>query len=144
METMKKYLEALKTDPKAAELLKGAGELKNASEFCAFHAKIAEVLGFILTKEDLLNYLSEMEKKVAGESDKAAEAFEELSTEELEKIAGGKDCDECQDTFKQRENCWHNDGCDVVYNDYPGIYSCLHHYHGGASMCDYFVVYDIF
>ncbi len=26
--------------------------------------------------------------------------------------------EECLDTFKNKENCWYNDGCDHIFNAY--------------------------
>ena len=49
--------------------------------------------------------------------------LEKLPDGELTQIAGGKGDPDCKDTYKNRENCWSNDGCDVVYHDYDN-YIC--------------------
>lgn len=42
-----------------------------------------------------------------------------LDLDDLEAVAGGKsDHEECLDTFKNKENCWYNDGCDHIFNAY--------------------------
>lgn len=142
MENVKQYLEALEADPKAAELLKAEPAPQSAQGFAELHAAIAEKLGFDVTAEELLQYLGEMQKEIAANSDKAAEEVQDLSLEELDMVAGGKDHEDCKDTYKSRENCFANDGCDAILHGYPH-YRCAHTYYGGASMCDIFVVYEL-
>ena len=52
---------------------------------------------------------------------------DELPEELLEKVAGGVVIPEekCKDTFKDKENCWFNDGCDYTINSY-NTYKCKH------------------
>ena len=65
----------------------------------------------------------------------AKDEIENLSEQELAEVAGGKGHSDCRDTFKDRENCWVNDGCDHIYEDYRG-YLC-HYGFRYQSSCKY-------
>ena len=81
-----------------------------------------------MNQKDLLAYI---EKTVADRKEKTealAQEIQKLDDSELEKAAGGKDHDECKDTYKNRENCVYNDACDLVYQWYPGYICKKNHY----------------
>ena len=85
--------------------------------------EIARHFGYDITKEELIES-SRARCKALEEAGQAAEkAVEELSVDQLDSVAGGKDNENCKDTFKDQENCWWEDGCDVNYNTYSG-YNC--------------------
>lgn len=81
-----------------------------------------------------MQYFVAMDKKVAKDSDNAADEVRELSSEQLDKVAGGKDHSDCQDTYISEENCFHNDGCDLAYHYYPN-YACSTAFSDG-TICD--------
>ena len=56
---------------------------------------------------------------------KSAAAADEclaLSDEELDKVAGGKDHENCSDTYKDNENCWFDDNCKHLTHHYYDPY----------------------
>ena len=99
----------------------------------------AKECGYQFTPEELEEvFHKQIQEQVAAET-KAAAA--ELDDAELSAVAGGDatSCtisynntypDQCKDTFTDRENCWHNDGCDNCYNMYPN-YKCKR-----SGVCD--------
>jgi len=106
----------------------------------------AKECGYDFTPEELEAAFHEREQ-AADEIEKA-----KLDREELRAVAGGGDnpldqCEHdfvcmgsyryfeekhpnCKDTFKNGENCWHNDGCDNIYHMYH-LYLC--HYSGECA-----------
>ena len=136
MGKVEEYIEALKKDPKSAELLAGAKGLKNAADFAAYHEKCAKELGFELSADEIIAYMTEEEKKLGVKSEETKAQIANLSLDDLENVAGGTDT--CKDSYRDEENCWHNDGCDVAYNKYD-YYRCCSNWYGGASMCEYLI-----
>ena len=122
-ESAGKFMEALKNDPKAKELLKGMSKPKTKEEIIAAYIDLAGKLGITLSEEDAESFVAE-EKDVASRSEIAAKAIQALPDDELENVAGGKgDNPECKDTYEDRENCWITDGCDILIIGYED-YSC--------------------
>ncbi len=119
METLKKFMEALRTDPRAEELVKGKEKPESLEDAVRLYAEAAAALGFALTEEDISEGLKVLEEEQKAKTEQAKEAVKELDTADLEKVAGGIYVNtDCEDTFKQEENCWFNDGCDQVLNKY--------------------------
>ena len=117
--TKKELAEALEEVRKQPEIGEKVNE-ESPRDVPAFWAKVLTEKGYNVTPEEIASFIKEAEeerrKKTAGK-------IEELSDQELEAVAGGKDHAECYYTFKDRENCWHEDGCDAVYIQYDG-YLC--------------------
>ena len=84
------FLKALRTDPKAKELLKESGEPANAEEAAEQYAAIAEKLGFDVKKENILRFLNAKEKLHQAQTMNAESAVKEaLDEEALDSVAGG-------------------------------------------------------
>ena len=67
----------------------------------------------------------ELNEEQKRETEASASEVESLSLDDLDAAARGADSGACSDTFRQRENCLSNDGCDKYINDYDN-YECLH------------------
>ena len=122
-ETIRAFQEALKDNPTAEEMIRNTPEPENMEGRCRLYAKIAEQLGFDLTGKDLAEYAEEMQRRRSERTEAEAEKIEQLPEDELDEVAGGGDHPQCKDTFRDQENCWYNDGCDVVYHRYDN-YEC--------------------
>ena len=86
--------------------------------------EIARRFGYEITKEELLQASEARCKAIEAAGQAAKEAVEELSIDQLDMVAGGKKYnDDCNDTYKDKENCWLTDGCDVSYIGYSD-YRC--------------------
>ena len=79
--------------------------------------------GYPLSEDDLIALFKEMKES----TDEVAKKVEKLSEADLAAVAGGGGNNAanyiCADTYKDKENCWFNDGCDFTYNWYP-YYIC--------------------
>ena len=114
MENAKKFFEeVIKTD-EAKAILAVTKKPDTEPELLEAYLEIAKKLNCELTAEDILAYF-----KAAA----ATPASDEIDDEELAQLTGGAGNAACRDSFKQRENCWINDGCDISYNYYSN-YKC--------------------
>lgn len=116
MEKIEQFLEALKSGGEAEELLKDRPASTGMEEETRAYAEAAARLGYDISADELKAYA---EKKAAACRDRTGRAAEEirgLSEEEMADVAGGGDT--CKNTYKNRENCWKNDGCDNIVNMY--------------------------
>ena len=118
MEQLEKFLEALRTADKAREILAQAKPESEENTISAY-AQVARAMGFSLSEKEIADGIrARAEQQKAGTA-KAQEAVQALDLDDLEAVAGGKsDHEECLDTFKNKENCWYNDGCDHIFNAY--------------------------
>ncbi len=133
IEKAKELLEAVKTDPKAKELIQEAGIPRNDEEFFHLYAEIASRLGFDITEEEIRAGIIAL---IQERREKTAADIEKLSDVEVEKAAGGsKGHSECKDSYLNGENCRLTDGCDHVWQDYDG-YICKNTSNGHE--CPYF------
>ena len=133
IEKVKETLEKLMSDPKAKELFKGLEPPKSEEEKARKLIEAAKKLGYDLNAAELADYLKKAAADRKEKTDAQAQAIQKLDDSELEKAAGGRDHDTCQDTFKDKENCWRNDACDLNYiTSYPD-YLCNHNHQG--RMC---------
>ena len=123
------FLEELKTNPKAAELLKNREKTKNEEEKILAFAEAAKVLGYDLTPVELAEYLKAATVDRQAKTDAQAAAVQKLSDSEAESVSGGKTPHEvvtgCKFSFEQEENCMYFDACDQNYQSYVG-YNCAH------------------
>ena len=104
---VQKFLETLRTDPKARELIKAMPVPKNDQEAADGYAGLAKELGFDLTVDEIMEGLKSLEQKQKAQSDKVT-----LDADELDRVAGGKDG--CSDTHVPGEWCWFTDSCSYV------------------------------
>ena len=111
-------LEELRKQPEICEKMKQ----ETPEDVPAFWAKVLAEKGCNVSSEEIASYIQEAEEERRKKTQENAGKIEEVSDQELEKVAGGKDHPECKDTFKDRENCWVNDACDAVYNEYDKYY----------------------
>ena len=121
MEKVKAFLEHLRSNPEFEAHLKGREKCRTLDEEAKVYAEVASALGFDLTEQDFKSYAGKAAESRRQKTEAAAEKIRELPEEALDMVAGGKDHAECKDTYKDRENCWSNDGCDNIvywYNDY--------------------------
>ena len=123
-EKIKVFLSELKAHPRAAELLNGRETPNTPEEAAEFYAGIAKELGYDLTAEELAAYIGEQNAAHRERTDGNAEEVSRLDDSELAAVAGGKDHPDCKDTYKDAENCWFKDACDIVMLHYPD-YRCL-------------------
>ena len=130
VEKIKELLKKIKTDTKAQEALQGLIKPADQDGVIHYYAEAAKKLGFDVTEQDIRDAVTDAMKEIAGRTEAAAGQIEALTDEVLEKAAGGKkDHSECMDTFKDKENCWSNDGCDHYVHGY-GNYECQHNDRG--------------
>ena len=102
----------------------------------------AKECGYQFTPEELEEvFHKKIQEQAETETKLSAEALDEA---ELSAVAGGAESENCHDSFwcenisryshdmsqtnckgsfLNRENCWHDDGCDSCYNIYPN-YEC--------------------
>ena len=123
-EEIKKVFEELKTDPRAKELIGSQGTSSDRCALIQIYAEAAQKLGFEVTPEELSSYIKEQEKVRGEKTRESASEIMNLDDEVLDQVAGGKkEKDECKDTYRDRENCWVTDACDIVLEWYDG-YEC--------------------
>ena len=140
-ENIKKLLEAMQNDSNALELLKGFDAPQDQDGEIKAYAEVAQKLGYDISEADLKTYLDRAENRMQQKTEEASSIIQELPDEALERVAGGKkDHSECKDTYRDYENCWVNDGCDVVYHHYKN-YVCHKNdwddpCHATAKPCD--------
>ena len=115
MEKIKVFMEAVKNDPAATEAVKALGAPKNDAEAVAGYFKVAEMLNFSITKEEIVegfrNYMREQKSKSDDVAEKVA-----LAETELDGVAGG--ADGCVDTYQDGEWCWFTDSCSLIISYY--------------------------
>ena len=116
MEKIKALMEAVKNDTKAMEMVKALGAPKNDEEAVAGYLKVAETLGFSITKEELYEGLKAIMAEQKAASDFTAEKIS-LEEAELEHVAGGTN-GACSDTYTDGEWCWFTDSCSLIISYY--------------------------
>jgi hypothetical protein len=117
MGNAKIFFEEVAKTEEAKQLFATIEKPETEKELIAAYVDIAKKLGIDLTAEEVNEYL--VSDKIDGL---------EIDDEELSQLVGGRDADAgndmCNSSFKNEENCWTNDGCDVVYRDYGNHYVC--------------------
>ncbi len=122
--TKKGEIEAMLRDPRTGELLSGCAEPESLEAACAIYADAARKLGLELDAADFEAYFRREEQACIARTEEAASTIRELPDDELAMVSSGKkDHENCRDTYRDRENCWLNDGCDVLHQKYD-TYSC--------------------
>ncbi len=124
-EKIQEFLGKLQNYSNSSELMKGMEAPCNQDEEIKAYAELAGKLGYDITESDLKEYLNWASNRMQQKTEEASSQIQKLSDEILDKVAGGKDHDDCKDTYKDSENCWFNDGCDNVINYYDE-YVCNH------------------
>ena len=110
-------LNTLRKDPKAKELMKSMPVPQNEEEVLAGYEKVANALGYSITREELLESLKKTEQELRHKTDKI-----HLNDEALEDVAGGEQGDyhpwSCDESYTEGEWCWFTDSCTVVISFY--------------------------
>ena len=116
-ENVKMFLEELDQNEKAQEMLKAVAA-DGAEPDIAAMAKAARETGYDVTEDEMQAFLAQIEKHTAKASDAVAEKLIELTSDEMELVAGGKVRDACRDTYAPGENCLLNDACHKWFQYY--------------------------
>ena len=112
-------LEELRYQPDIGERAKQ----ENTEDVPAFWAKILTEKGYSVSSEEIASFIREAEEERRNKTQENAGKIEELPDQELEAVAGGKDHPKCHYTYKDYENCWREDACDIINIYYLG-YLC--------------------
>ena len=87
-------------------------------------ADVAAHFGYEVTKEELAEAIRSKEEALKAAAAETEAGIRKIPLDDLDQVAGGKKYnDNCKDTFKHKENCWWEDGCDIAVNQYP-TYIC--------------------
>lgn len=116
MENVRRFFEELIKTEEAKAIFDSLEKPENEEETICAYVKVAEKLGIELSKEEIMGYLSS--KLASGE----------VNDEELSQLTGGGENSNCRKTFTNEENCWWNDGCDLVFFRYDE-YLCYANYY---------------
>ena len=123
-EKVRELMEAFRTDPKAQELLQSIDKPADEDGMIRCYAEAAQKLGYDLTAEDLTAFIQDQNEARKAKTDALAEGIRSVDDSEIESVTGGKKGnEECINTYKDKENCVLNDGCDRVINMYV-TYQC--------------------
>ena len=103
-------------DAKVRECLASMEKPEGLEAMAADLAKVAVKFGYPLSEDDLLAIFKDRKEK----TDQAIERVKLLSEADLAEVAGGSNAANasCSDTYKDKENCWFDDGCDTLINWY--------------------------
>ena len=119
-------LEEVRKQPEIGEKVKQ----ETPEDVSAFWAKVLVEKGYNVSPEEIASFIREAEEERRKKTQENTGKIEELSDQELGEVAGGgeviggKGHQDCQDTYRDRENCWYEDACDNVFQDYAD-YDCL-------------------
>lgn len=109
---VQKFLDMVRNDPKAKELVKALPAPKSDAEAVEGYVKLAKELGFDLTFDEIKAGLEAAENGRKAVSDKVS-----LDDADLENVAGGAN-EGCDDTHVPGEWCWFTDSCSYVISYY--------------------------
>lgn len=123
MGKIEKFLEALANSSKVDELVNEKLAGNSPEEEFLIYSDIAGKLGYDISGEELRKYAEEVSAARRSKTEETAEGIRNLPEDELSAVSGGGFGGECKNTYKSRENCWKNDGCDNIVNYYNG-YVC--------------------
>ena len=117
MDKVREFLDAVRNDLRAQEMMKAMPAPKNDMEAMESYVKIAKELGFDLTSDEILAGLKGMTQEQKAQTGKVS-----LDDADVENVAGGAGDPRCADTFDQDEWCWFSDSCSYLisfYDDQP-------------------------
>jgi len=119
MENITKLMDELKDNPKVQALFDNAADPETLEEEVKVYADAAKELGIDVTEDELKEYVQKVEAEQKAKTEADAASVAELDAGSLEKVSGGKEI--CTFSYKDKENCWRQDGCDIIfikYHDY--------------------------
>lgn len=131
-ENAKDFLQKLKTDPEAQELLKDIEKPDCIDEMASAIGQVAEKLGYAFSAEEIRSALDEAEQDRKTKTEEAAAEIKAIPDEALDAVAGGGREGEgerkpgCKYSYQDEENCWFKDGCDNTWRYYSD-YQCRGH-----------------
>ena len=108
MENAKKFFEELIKTEEAKTILVAMDKPETEEERISAYIEIAKKLGVELTAEEIKEYCESL----------CVSCVQEIDDEELGQLVGGADNASCDSTYTHKENCWWNDGCDRITNNY--------------------------
>lgn len=117
MTDIKKFFEQTMKEERAQALLATYEKPDSEEGVCRIYAEIAAQLGVEITTQQIAAYLAQ--DRASGE----------LDDEELAQLTGGGDHAACKQSFKDKENCWWKDACDLINSKYDG-YQCKRDFDG--------------
>ena len=94
-EKVMELLNAIRTDPRAQELLKDRPQPKNEEEMIRLYAELASRLGFEVTEAEIQSAFREAQRARKERTDAASAEIQKLSDEDVATAAGGGDYDFC-------------------------------------------------
>lgn len=113
------FLNALREDEEIRKYMKGCVLPEGTAREDAL-ADVAAHFGYEVTKEELAEAIRSKEEALKAAAAETEAGIRKIPLDDLDQVAGGKkEHEECEDTFKNFENCWWEDGCDVALNVYP-------------------------
>ena len=119
MSEIKELLEKLNNTADVQSLFPDA-KPQTREEEINIYADVAEKLGYSISKEELENYIEKIENEIREATASQIDSIKKLDVSELDTVAGGSEYfkELCEYTYKDYENCWYQDACDHVQNDY--------------------------
>ena len=100
-EKVMELLHAIRTDPRAKEMLKGTAKPKSDEEVIRLCAELAPRLGFDVNEADIRDAFRKAERTCREKTDAAAEAIQKLSDDDATKVAAaGWDPYKCVDILR--------------------------------------------
>ena len=121
MDKLRSFLQTLKTDPRAAELVRNLPIPQNDQQAVECYADLAKELGCELSREEIVAGFRAMirnQKKRTATAEKELEKTA-LGEDVLDMVAGGAGHGKtCESTYTPGEWCWWTDQC----NDLVDVY----------------------
>lgn len=134
MEKVKAILEEIRNDPKAAGMLEGVDTQKTEEEAAAAFIAAAKELGYEIAPEEFAAFLKAQAEERLTKTEEEAEGVLKLDDSEIAEAAGGSTFEPCKravvghplckTTYKDGENCWFNDSCNIIYRKYEPDPAC--------------------
>ncbi len=119
MDEVRKFFEALQSDPRAKELMDSIDVPADDEKGVDVYVDLAKKLGFSISGEDLISWKQEKEKECKARCEKAETSMvQALDIKEMSMAAGGKGNKACDSSFNKGEWCWFSDSCKHVINEY--------------------------
>ena len=118
MEEVRKFLEEMKTNPKAKQMIENLVVPRNDKQAIEGYYSVAKALNYSFSPEELTEGLIDVAKEKKEKTKEAANQVKQsVSEEDLDQVAGGQLLS-CESTADPGEWCWLSDYCDVIVTDY--------------------------
>ena len=110
IENAKKFLEELDRNEEALAMLNEERDVQDEEQQISLLGAAARTTGYDVTDGEILQLLSQS-REIMKKTAKDAEKNVELSLDEMDAVAGGAGHDDCDDTYRDNENCIFLDNC---------------------------------